>query len=379
MKPGIQLSRRAFLRLSLLGGIAASAGVVYRSTEAVGFDRWFSWMARGNLRRLMAPRTRVALIRCSSYDEDLLARLREAWEKAGGPDLRDARVVLKPNLVDHLEGFPTFTHPRLIEAMVRLVREQGARETVIADGPAFRRDPEPILNATGLAEVLEREKVSFVDLNYDDVVAVPLKGGYTRIARLLLPRTVCEADVLISMPKLKTHHWTTFSASIKNLFGVVPGIKYGWPKNTLHIQGISFFLAELADSLPSRAFAVVDGVVGMQGDGPLFGSAVPSGVIVAGKDLLAVDATCARLMGFDPLQIDYISFAGWAGIGAVEESKIDLVGEPLAGLRRVYERPPRGEGQADEARPVSSSERRRRGHALAVSGDIQLLYRAQAL
>jgi uncharacterized protein (DUF362 family) len=120
----------------------------------------------------------------------------------------------------------------------------------------------------------------------------------------------------------------------------VPGIKYGWPKNTLHVQGIPAFLAELADSIPTRRCAVVDGIVGMEGDGPLFGNAVESSALVVGTDLLAVDATCARVMGFDPAQIDYLSFAAWAGVGAIDESRIELVGEPLARLQRAFVRPP---------------------------------------
>ncbi len=335
------ISRRTFLRVALLTGIAAGAGVIYKATEPVSFDKWFRWMMRGNLARFFAPTTRVALAACASYDVDVLAALRTTWQSAAMPDLRGARVVLKPNLVDFVEGVPCFTHPRVVQAMIRLAREQGAREIIVAEGPTFRRDPQAILDATGYTDMLAREKVEFVDLNYDDLVSIMLKGGYTKLKTLFVAKTIRDADLLISMPKLKTHHWTTISASVKNLFGIVPGIKYGWPKNTLHIQGIPAFLAELADSIPVRACAVVDGIVGLQGDGPIFGSAASSGVIVVGTDLLAVDATCARLMGFDPRQIDYLDFAAWAGIGAIDENKIQIAGESLARLQRKYERPPR--------------------------------------
>jgi uncharacterized protein (DUF362 family) len=349
-----RLSRRAFLRLALLSGIAAGAGVIYKSTEPVGFDKWFRWMLRGNAARFFALRSRVALSACTSYDVDVLASLRAAWQNANPTELRGARVVLKPNLVDYLEGYPSFTHPRVVQAMIQLARELGAREIVVAEGTTFRRDPQAILDATGFAEMLAREQVEFVDLNYDDLVAIPLRGGYTRLKTLFVAKTIRDADLLISMPKLKTHHWTQISASVKNLFGIVPGIKYGWPKNTLHIQGIPAFLAELADSLLSpalsgvegdsrrttRACAVVDGIVGMEGDGPIFGSGVASGLLVVGSDLLAVDATCARLMGLDPARIDYLNFAAWAGVGAIDESKIEIVGEPLARLQRAYARPP---------------------------------------
>ncbi len=336
----IRLSRRAFLRLALLGGIAAGAGVIYKSTEPVGFDKWFRWTLRGNSSRFFSARSRVALASCASYDADGLTGLRSAWQHAHAPQLKGARIVLKPNLVDFVEGLPTFTHPRVVQAMIQLAREQGAQKIVVADGTTFRRDPQAILDATGYTEMLARENVEFVDLNYDDLVSIPLKGGYTKLKNLFVAQTILDSDLFISMPKLKTHHWTQVSLSIKNLFGIVPGIKYGWPKNTLHIQGIPAFLAELADSLPTRACAVVDGIVGMENDGPLFGNAVPSGVIAVGTDLVAVDATCARVMGFDPARIDYLAFAGWAGIGAMDESKIELTGEPLARFQRKFAPPP---------------------------------------
>ncbi len=333
------LSRRAFLRLALLSGIAAGAGVIYKTTEPVGFANWFRWMWRGNVARFSAPPARVALAACASYEADILACLRAAWDHAQMPALRGLRVVLKPNLVDFVGARPSYTHPRFTQALIQLARELGAREIIVADGATFRRDALAILDATGYTEMLAREKIPFVDLNYDDLAEIPL-SGYTRLKKLFMARTILDADLLISVPKLKTHHWTTISASIKNLFGIVPGIKYGWPKNTLHTQGIPAFLAELADSLPTRACAVVDGIVGMEDDGPLFGRAVPSGVIIAGNDLVAVDATCARVMGFDPAHIDYLNFCGWAGIGALDENKIEIAGEPLAKLARAFAKPP---------------------------------------
>jgi uncharacterized protein (DUF362 family) len=336
----MKLSRRTFLRLALLGGIGAGAGFIYKITEPVGADKMLRWMARGGVARISAPKSRVALARCATYDVDVPGALRAAWQDANLPELRGARIVLKPNLVDFVAGFPAFTDPRVVQAMIHLAREMGARQIVVADAPTFRRDPQAILDATGFSALLAREQIEFVDLNYDDLVSIPLKGGYTRLKNLFLAKTIVDADLLISMPKLKTHHWTQISVSVKNLFGIVPGIKYGWPKNTLHVQGIPAFLAELADSLPTRACAVVDGIVGMQGDGPLFGSAVASGAIIAGADLIAVDATCARLMGFDPARIDYLNFSAWAGIGAMDVDKIELAGEPLAQLARAFERPP---------------------------------------
>lgn len=337
-----KVSRRSFLRLGLLGGIFAGAGVVYKQTEAVGFDRWFRWMVRGHVARLNSP-SGVALAACESYDSDVLGAIREVWRAAHITDVTGAHVVIKPNLVDYVEGRPCFTHPRVTEALIRFLRDELRVESVVvAEGTTFRRDSGAILRDTGYAEMLARQQVEFVDLNYDDLVIVPLRGGYARLDKLFVSRTITEADVLISIPKLKTHHWTTISASIKNLFGIVPGIKYGWPKNTLHMKGIPAFLAELLDSLPTpRRVALVDGIVGLEGDGPLFGTGRQVGALVAGTDFLAVDATCARLMGIDPLSVEYLAFAAWAGLGQIEANRIQLAGAPLGSLVRRFAPPPR--------------------------------------
>src|SRR5262245_66568541 len=93
------------------------------------------------------------------------------------------------------------------------------------------------------------------------------------------------------MPKLKTHHWAGVTLSLKNMFGVVPGSVYGWPKNALHWAGIHGSILDINSSLPIPQFAIVDGIVGMEGNGPLQGQAKQSGVLILGEDLVAVDAT----------------------------------------------------------------------------------------
>ncbi len=336
-----KLSRRAFLRLGLLGAIGVAGTVLYQRTSEIGFSTWLKWMVRGQAARF-APAARIGIVTCPSYDADVLAAIRQVWQEAAIPSLSGARVVVKPNLVDFLQGHPSYTHPRVVEALLQFLRdEQHVASVVVAEGTAFRRDSEAILHETGYADMLGRQGVDFVDLNYDDLVRIPLKGGYAKLSELYIARTVVEADALISVPKLKTHHWTQVSASIKNLFGVVPGIKYGWPKNTLHVQGLNEFLAELVDSLPTpRRAALVDGIVGMQGDGPLFGSGVDSGVLVAGTDLVAVDTTCVRLMGFDPSQLAYLTLSAWSGLGQFDEGRIEVHGQAVNSLRRAFQPPP---------------------------------------
>ncbi len=336
-----EITRRTVLRLALGGGILAGGALIYKQTESVGFATWARWALRGNVARL-APASRVALAAADSYDADLLSAVREIWRAADGPALQNATVVLKPNLVDYIPGRPCFTMPQVTEALIQFLRDDvRVKKIRVGEGMTFRRDPHAILMDTGYREMLERQRVEFVDLNYDDLVKIPLRGGYAKMDSLFMARAVAEADALISVPKLKTHHWTQISASVKNLFGIVPGIKYGFPKNTLHMRGIDAFLAELLDSLPTpKRFALVDGVVGLQGDGPLFGTPVASGVLLGGKDFLAVDATCARLMGMDPHALDILTFMAWAGLGQIDASKIELRGAALSDLQRKFEPAP---------------------------------------
>ena len=136
---------------------------------------------------------------------------------------------------------------------------------------------------------------------------------------------------------MKTHHWTGATLSMKNLFGVVPGGVYGWPKNVLHWAGIHECIADLHALFP-RQFAIVDGIVGMEGNGPIQGTPKPAGVLVAGGDPVAVDATCCRIMQIDPLQIGYLRLA--VGPARSRTSWSAISGRSAKPCRRPPCRPP---------------------------------------
>jgi len=198
---------------------------------------------------------------------------------------------------------------------------------LIGEGPGHQRDTELVLLESGFTEELRQLKVPFVDLNRDELLKMPLLATYTGMKHLWLPRSVLETDFVVSMPKVKTHHWSGVTLSMKNMFGVVPGAKYGWPKNLLHWKGIERSILDICATLPVH-FVIADGIVAMEGNGPLNGTARRLNRIILADDPVAADATCARLMGLDPGKITHIRVAA-EFLGNSSDADIDQVGEPV--------------------------------------------------
>jgi uncharacterized protein (DUF362 family) len=286
-------------------------------------------------------RARTAVVRSASYDAGLedvvVAGLREV-----GADVAGRSVLLKPNLVEFDPGTVINTDPRLMAATVVAMRRLGAASVAVAEGPGHRRDTQYVVAASGLADALGAVDAPFVDLNTAALVRVPLQTSFTSLGELWLPAPVVEADVVVSMPKLKTHHWAGATLSLKNCFGCVPGRVYGWPKNTLHWAGLVEAIVDVAAAVRPD-LQIVDGIVGMEGNGPIQGTPVSSGVLVFGTDPVATDATAARLMGLDPDRIPYlVQAARFLGQGDLEE--IDQVGEDPERLALPFEVLPPFEG-----------------------------------
>jgi uncharacterized protein (DUF362 family) len=219
--------------------------------------------------------------------------------------------------------------------VIELCRREGAAEVVVAEGPGHWRNVEFLVQESGLGDVLARHGVTFVDINHDEPVKTPNLGRLTGLEYLYLSKTVAAAEVLISLPKLKTHHWAGATLSLKNLFGTLPGICYGWPKNELHWRGIDNSIVDIALTR-TPDLAIVDGIVGMEGDGPLNGTARPFGALIMGHDLVAVDATCCRLMELDPTQIGYLMLGQAKKLGRLAAAEIPQLGEAIAALAQPF-------------------------------------------
>ncbi len=181
-------------------------------------------------------------------------------------------------------------------------------KVIVAEGSGHCRDTMRLLEETGIADVLQEDRVPFVDLNYDDVFTIPNAGGNSRLKTLTLPLTLKKVDWIVSMAKMKTHHWAGVTLSMKNLFGLMPGSFYGWPKNVLHHAGIEDCILDINATVKPH-FAIIDGIIGMEGDGPIMGSPKSAGVIIMGRKFPAVDATSARVMGIDPRKVPYLASA----------------------------------------------------------------------
>lgn len=249
-------------------------------------------------------------------------------------NVQGKRVVLKPNLVEFDPGTTINTHPMLVNAALEAFRAMGAADVRIAEGPGHRRVTLDLAEAAGYFSNIPKFEEHFIDLNVDDVKLVTWPKPFSRLESVYLPNTALGCDLLVSIPKMKTHHWVGATLSMKNFFGVVPGAVYGWPKNVLHWAGISECIADLHASFPHH-FAIVDGIIGMDGNGPIQGNPKLAGVLVAGSDLVAVDATCCRIMGIDPAQIHYLRLAQTSN--QTLEQNVRQIGESIASVQTPFD------------------------------------------
>jgi uncharacterized protein (DUF362 family) len=317
----MKLKRRDFIPIGAAGLFASYAGVE-------------SW--RKNARRLPGT-SAVAIVKAASYSDDLASRML-AGIRACGLDVKGQRVLLKPNLVEFDSATCINTDVTVVAAAYDVFKSLGASEVRIGEGPGHRRDTYAIAEMARYRGELPGFDDLFVDLNRDDVSPVE---GFADRGRIYLPNTALRADLIVSLAKMKTHHWAGATLSMKNYFGLVPGSVYGWPKNELHLVGIPTSIVELTRifTLDSgrRSFAIVDGIVGMEGNGPIQGTPKPAGVLVMGRDLPAVDATCCRIMGIDPSKIQYLQMADDQNLGHVDESRVEQRGELIAAVRTNFQ------------------------------------------
>jgi uncharacterized protein (DUF362 family) len=322
----MRINRRQFIAGTAAGGAAALIGGckdgAYAPSDTPG---------------------RALIATADGYGGDLTGLLKDAIGQFRDVAIRGKRVLLKPNLVETTTtDRPINTHPAVIAAAAAALRTLGARSVVVADGPGHRRDIELVLAQSGYAEMLRAADLTFVDLNHQGVMAVANRGGRTMLKELHLPAAIHEADLVVSVAKLKTHHWVGATLSMKNLFGVMPGIVYGWPKNVLHRCGrpmalsIHQCIADICQTV-RPGLAIIDGITGMEGDGPIMGTARPTGCVIVSDQLASADATAATIMGMQPHRIRYLRYADASGLGGTNPGTIAQRGEQIARFAGRFE------------------------------------------
>ena len=318
----MNFSRRQFLKTATACSIASF------TTACSQQGRWASGA-------YCKPRqSKVAILKAESYTKDLVSSILDGI-KAFPLEVVNKRVLLKPNLVEYERDNVINTHPAVIGATIEAFRMLGAKEVLVGEGPGHRRDTDGLLVASGLFPYLRETQTPFVDLNLDNIRRLPLQSSFMGIESLYFAESVLNADILVSMPKLKTHHWAGMTLAMKNLFGIVPGVKYGWPKNFLHWHGINESILDINSTVRPH-FVIVDGIVGMEGNGPIQGKPKHVGVLVFGNDPVSVDATCTRIVGLNPEKIDYLQKAEEA-LGNLHIAMIEQIGESIESVCTPFE------------------------------------------
>ncbi|MGQ9628709.1 MAG: DUF362 domain-containing protein [bacterium] len=277
--------------------------------------------------------SRVALVRCSSYDpsevRDAVGRAIELLGGDGTLVRPGDTVLLKPNLLAGTEpSAAVTTHPSVFRAAANLVIDAGGKP-IYGDSPGYG----PLIKvarAARISPVAEELGVPCADVS--DVVEVAYPEGRV-LKKFTLFRAAAESSGVFSLAKLKTHGLTYLTGAVKNLFGCIPGTR----KAEYHLrmgdrETFSKMLVDLYGCL-KPALSIIDAVVGMEGNGPRSGNPKPVGAIIAGFDGIAVDSVAAALVGIDPLSVPTVKYGEEFGLGVGDPRGIEVVGDSLEDLR----------------------------------------------
>jgi uncharacterized protein (DUF362 family) len=221
------------------------------------------------------------------------------------------------------------TDPIVVEAIIEKLKILPVKVYVV-ESDATTTDADKAFEVTGMKEMAERNGVECLNLRHvKDRVKIDIPDGKA-LSSITVPRIVTES-ALISAAKLKTHGSTKVTLGMKNMFGLLPD-KF---KGKYHMKGISKVVTDI-NSVLRPNLTVIDGFVAMEGMGPVSGSPVQMNLVIAGKDVVATDATACRVMGFDPREVAHIRMASERGLGGIDN--IDILGETLSSVARAFRR-----------------------------------------
>ncbi len=282
-----------------------------------------------------AKKSKVAIMRCESYDSDLVyIKLKSAIDLLGGINkfiTKEDHILLKPNLLrgKKPESGVT-THPAIFEAMVRILKENTVQNITYGDSPGFG-SPSGVAKESGIAQIAEKNNIPLLDFSHGETVNYDL-GVVTK--RFEIANGVLESDGIISLSKMKTHGLTRITGAVKNQFGCV----YGLNKGASHarysdIHSFSKMVIDLNRYLsPKMRLFVMDGIIAMEGNGPASGNPTPMNVILVSEDPVALDATFARMIDLNPEFLPTNVYGEEMGLGNCAMEDIEILGDDLDGF-----------------------------------------------
>lgn len=250
--------------------------------------------------------SRVTVTPCESYTSTLSERVESLLEPLGGLSSfipNGSKVLIKPNLLtDKYPDQAITTHPELVRHLVRMTRDCGGTPC-IGDSPASAVKLSKIHDKTGFLKMCSEENVPLLNMEQAGSVEIERDGYVFRVARPVL-----DADVIINVPKVKTHVLTILTAAVKNMYGTIPGfLKANLHKQHPTARDFGGLVASVCRSIPP-ALNIADAVVGLQGDGPgTGGSPVQLGFLAASEDAFALDIALCRILGINPKAVSYLA------------------------------------------------------------------------
>ena len=273
---------------------------------------------------------KVSIVRAQEYDrEQIRSALERALALIGGWDhlIRPGdRVFVK---VNHLPPPSSperaiVTHPIFVEAVLDLLKETGASITV---GDDIQSSDVDGFHISGYRAMCERAGVKLVNFKQSGFVEVRCNGH--RLEAVHLAKPVVEADVIINLPKLKTHSLTLLTGGVKNLYGTIPsGLRTRFHGDHPKLEDFCQVLVDIF-AAAKPALTIMDGIVSMEGEGPAGGKPRNLGFILASRDAVSLDAVAGRIVGLDPGEVRTTRIAHERGVGMGDLHGIEVVGEQI--------------------------------------------------
>ncbi len=254
---------------------------------------------------------------------------RKALELIGAEELiaPEDRVLVKPNyVVAEPPSSGITTDSRVVESLIEFAKSLGPKEVIVGEGGAG--DTEGAFDVVGIRDVVARHAVRLVNLNRDVRVQVRVPQAFA-LREVGIAETALRSTCIINVPKLKVHHEALVTLCMKNLMGLI------LPKSIMHGQ-LNKKIADLASLFKDKVrINVVDGLIGSEVD-EVHGSPVEMNLVIAGRDMVAVDTVATAVMGIDPRRVEYLELAEQRGLGVSSLEDIEVVGERIEGVRRIF-------------------------------------------